>query len=145
VSVRGSRPLARRADLLKAYRARWECLRWTEVTRLPPMVLWIYHFAGDVLAYISMYRAPVVQCLRLPLGRPSVTLWEGCGLGLEHGIKTFSAYPEKNLAAVLEEWFVDGCVPSVIMIRVSNVVSQDTSRQAAHRAIGFGQGYRRTP
>ena len=27
---------------------------------------------------------------------------------LVHGIKTFSAYPEKNLLAVLGEWFDDG-------------------------------------
>ena len=53
VSPPGARPLAERAELLKAYRARWECLRWTDVVRLPPIVPRIYSFAGDTLAYIS--------------------------------------------------------------------------------------------
>jgi len=36
-------------------------------------------------------------------------------LGLEHGVKTFSAYPEKNLLVVMEEWFdVLECVLNVL-------------------------------
>jgi len=56
-----------------------------------------------------------MQYLRLPLGGTPASSWEDDQLGLKHGIKTFSAYPEKNLLAVLEEWFDNGwwveCVP----------------------------------
>ena len=33
--------------------------------------------------------------------------WEDDQLGLEYGVKSFSAHPEKNLLVVLEEWFDD--------------------------------------
>jgi hypothetical protein len=79
------------------------------------MNLWIYHFTGNVLAYIPMPRAPAVKCLRLPFGRTPASSWETRELELEHGIKTFSAYPEKNLFAVLEEWFVDGWVAYLLV------------------------------
>lgn len=125
MSSPGSRSIAERAELLKAYRARWESLRWTEVTSLPPRTLWIHHFAGDVLAYIHAYRAPVVKYLRLPFGGNAADSWDGCPLELEYGIKTFSAYPKKNLLAVLEEWFVQGYVTRILilffMIRVSDL------------------------
>lgn len=52
-------------------------------------------------------RASVIRYLRLPAGGTPAIFWEDDQLGLEHGIKTFSAYPEKNLLAVLEEW-LDG-------------------------------------
>ena len=53
-------------------------------------------------------RASAIKYLRLPSGRIPAKFWEDDQLGLEHGIKTFSAYPEKNLLAVLEEWFDGG-------------------------------------
>ena len=59
------------------------------------------------MASIAKSGAPIVQCLRLPFCGIPVSLWEGCRLGWEHGVKTFSAYPEKNLLVVLEEW-LDG-------------------------------------
>ena len=46
----------------------------------------------------------------MPFGRTPASSWQTCELGLEHGSKTFSAYPEKNLFAVLEEWLVGGWV-----------------------------------
>ena len=105
VSRPGSRLLAERAELLNAYRARWESLRWTKVTRLPPSFLWIYHFAGNVLVYTRIHKPPVVQYLKLLFGGTPGSSWEDDQLDLEHGIEMFSAYPEKNLLAILEEWF----------------------------------------
>lgn len=116
----GSHPLAQRAELLKTYRARWETLRWAGMTRLIPRPLWIYHFAGNVLVHIHTPRAPVIKYLRLPSGSTPAKFLQDDQLGLEHGIKTFSAYPEKNLLAVLEEWFDDGLwvtlVPTVLHV-----------------------------
>ncbi|KAF9643423.1 hypothetical protein BDM02DRAFT_1472159 [Thelephora ganbajun] len=114
----GSRPLAERIELLKAYRARWESLRWAKVICLPPRFLWIYHFAGNVLAYVCTHRASFMQYLRLPFGGTLASSWEDYKLELEHGIKTFSAYPEKNLLAVLEEWFDDGWWVEIPRVRL---------------------------
>jgi hypothetical protein len=115
VSLPGSRSLTERVELLKEYRARWESLCWTAATCLPPRVLWLYHFARNVLAYTHANRASAVRYLRIPLGGTPASLWEGHQLGLEQGIKTFSAYPEKNLLAVLEEWFNNGWVACVLV------------------------------
>jgi hypothetical protein len=93
---------------LKAYRARWESLHPTEVTRLSPRLLWVYNFAGNVLVYTSTCDASVMKYLRLPSGGVPASSWEEDQLGLEHGIASFSVYPEKNVLAVLEEWFDDG-------------------------------------
>ena len=72
------------------------------------MFLWVYNFAGNVLVYTSACDAQVVKYLRLPSGGVPASSWEGDQLDLEHGIASFSVYPEKNLLAVLEEWFDDG-------------------------------------
>ena len=70
--------------------------------------------------YTSAYRSSVMKYLKLPFGGAPASLWEDDQLDLEHGIKTFSAYPEKNLLAVLEEWFDDGlwvtCVLTVLHV-----------------------------
>ena len=42
--------------------------------------------------------------LKLPFGGLPASSWYDNLSDLEHGIKTFSAYPEKNLLAVVEEW-----------------------------------------
>ena len=55
--------------------------------------------------YTRIHKPPVVQYLKLPFGGTPASSWEDDQLGLEHGIKTFSAYPEKNLLAILEEWY----------------------------------------
>ena len=66
-----------------------------------------------------------MKYLGLPFGGNAADSWDGCPLELEYGIKTFSAYPKKNLLAVLEEWFVQGYVTSVLvlffMIHVSDL------------------------
>ena len=108
VSRPGSRPLAQRAKLLKAYRSRWESLRWTGVTHLPPRFMWICHRVGNELAYTHAHDATVIKHLRLPSGGTLPNSWEDDRLDLEHGIKTFSVHPEKNLLVVLEGWFDDG-------------------------------------
>jgi len=96
-------------------------------------------------------RAPVIKYLRLPSGRAPAKFWEDNQLGLEHGIKTFSAYPEKNLLAVLEERFDDALwvtlVPTVLHVvgfsDLLNVcVPQRTTCQVAYQAIRFNSGYR---
>ena len=104
VSRPGSRPLVQLVELLKAYRARWESLRWTEVTHFPPRPLWIYHFAGNVLVHIHEQRALAIKYIKLPSEEAPASSWEDDQLDIEHGIKTFSAYPGKNLLAVIEEW-----------------------------------------
>jgi hypothetical protein len=60
-----------------------------------------------MLAYVSSCDPPVVKYLRLPSGGVPASSWEDDQLGLEHEMTSFSAYPEKNLLAVLEEWFDD--------------------------------------
>ena len=65
--------------------------------------------------YTSTYGASGMQYLRLPFEGAPANSWEDNQLGLEHGIKTFSAYPGKNLLVVLEEWFDhNGWVPYVL-------------------------------
>lgn len=108
VTLPGFRSLSERAELLGGFRARWESLRWTGVTRLSARALWMHHFAGDLLVYTQESGASVLQYLRLPIGGTPTSSWEDHQLGLEHGIKTFLANPEKNLLAVLEEWFDNG-------------------------------------
>jgi hypothetical protein len=60
-----------------------------------------------VLVYVQAYRAAVIKYLRLPSEGVPADSWEDNQLALEHGITTFSAYPEKNLLAVVEEWLDD--------------------------------------
>jgi len=45
-----------------------------------------------------------MQYLKLPFEGAPASSWEDDQVGLEHGIKTFSAHPEKNLLAIFEEW-----------------------------------------
>ena len=45
--------------------------------------------------------------LDLPFGGVPLSSWEDGKLDLEYGIKTFSAYPEQNSLAILEEWYDD--------------------------------------
>ena len=56
--------------------------------------------------HTSTHRALAVHHLKLPFGGPRQVRVRGRHdqLGLEHGIKMFSAHPKKNLLAVLEEW-----------------------------------------
>ena len=44
--------------------------------------------------------------LGLPFGGVPLNSWEDDKPDLEHGIKTFSADPEQNSLAVLEEWLM---------------------------------------
>lgn len=102
MSLPGSHSLAQRVELLKTYRARWENLRWTEVTRLPPRFLWDYHFAGNVLAHVQTHSTSAIRYLRLPSEGVPGSSWEDNQLGLEHEIRTFSANLNKNLLVVLD-------------------------------------------
>ena len=55
--------------------------------------------------------------LGLPFGGVPLNSWEDDKLDLEHGIKTFSAYPEQNSLAVLEEWYDDNwCVACILKV-----------------------------
>ena len=78
------------------------------MTRLPPKHLCIYHFAGNVLAHIRERGTSAVQYIGLPCEGTPAKLWGDDHPDIEHGIKTFSAYPKKNLLAILEEWSEDG-------------------------------------
>jgi len=49
-----------------------------------------------------------MRYLKLPFGGFPASSWDDNLSDLEHGIKTFSAYPEKNLLAVVEEWLDHG-------------------------------------
>ena len=74
------------------------------MTHFPPRPLWIYHFAGNVLVHIHEQRALAIKYIKLPSEEAPASSWEDDQLDIEHGIKTFSAYPGKNLLAVIEEW-----------------------------------------
>ena len=65
--------------------------------------------------YTSTHMASAIRYLQLPFDGAPASSREDDQLDLEHGIKTFSAYPGKNLLAILEEW-VDhgGGVPYVL-------------------------------
>jgi len=89
-----------------------------------------------------------MKYLKLPSGGTPARLWEDDQLGLEHGIKTFSAYPEKNLLAVLEEWFADlwvvcpnGPASYCIFSPLECLAPQRTLCQTTHQAIGFNPGH----
>lgn len=103
----GLTPLAERSVILKAYRARCECLRWTQVTRLRPHVIRCPQFVGTTLVYVGVQNAPVLYYNRLPFGGTPGSFWQDCQSGLNpHGsIVAFSAHLETNLLVVLmEEW-----------------------------------------
>ena len=63
---------------------------------------------GNELVYTRAHDATVIRHLTLPSGGIPQNSWEDDRLDLEHGIKTFSVHPEKNLLVVLEGWFDDG-------------------------------------
>jgi hypothetical protein len=77
------------------------------VTHLSLRSMGICNIAGNELAYTRAQRPPVVKYLRLPSGGIPIDSWEDDQLGLEYGINSFSAHPEKNLLVVLEAWFDD--------------------------------------
>ena len=58
--------------------------------------------------YSSIQGASEMRYLKLPFGGIPASSWDDDLSNLEHGIKTFSAYPEKNLLAVVEEWMDHG-------------------------------------
>jgi hypothetical protein len=105
-SLSGSCSLEERSELLKAYRARWESLRWTQVTRLRSNGARCPQFAGKTLVYTDIER-PIIYYHRLPFRGVPGSSWEDRQLGLDnHGsIKAFSTHFGTNLLAVLmEEW-----------------------------------------
>ena len=102
-----STPLVARSKLLKAYRARWESLRWTQVTHLRSHAMRCPQFAGTTLVYAGIQRASIVYYRRLPFGGTQGNSWEDHQLGSNPRgtIKVFSAHFGTNLLAVLmEEW-----------------------------------------
>lgn len=106
-SPSGSLTLVERSELLKAYRARWESLRWKQVIRLRSSGARCPQFAGKTLVYADA-RRPVLYYHRLPFGGAPESWWEDFQLGPnDRGIvKAFSAHFGTNLLAVLiEEWF----------------------------------------
>lgn len=103
----GSIPLAERSDLLKAYRARWESLRWTQVTRLQSNAGRVRrpHFVGTTLVYAGGLRAFVLKYHRLPSGGTSGSPWVNRQLELDDrwSVIAFSVHFGANLLAVLME------------------------------------------
>lgn len=73
---------------------------------------------------VGIHGAPNVQCITLPFGKTPASSWETGQLELEHGIKTFSAYSEKNLFAVLEEWFDNGWVAYILNTRFACITGE---------------------
>jgi hypothetical protein len=108
-SLAGSSPLEERSKLLKAYRARWESLYWTRVTRLRSNAMRCPQFVGTTLVYAGIQRASVIYYHRLPFGGTPWSWREDHQLGLNRGgtIKVFSAHFETNLLAVLMEESID--------------------------------------
>jgi hypothetical protein len=101
----GSIPLEERSEILKAYRARWDNLRWTQVTRLWSIGARCPQFAGKTLVYADI-RRPIICYHRLPFGEAPASRWEDYQLvvGRQGTIKAFSPHFGTNLlAAVMEE------------------------------------------
>jgi hypothetical protein len=103
----GSRSLEERSELLKAFRARWERLHWTQATHLPSTVMGCPQLAGTTLVYAGIQGPPIIYYNQLPLGGTLGSSWEDRQWGLNRRgmIKVFSAHFGTNLLAVLmEEW-----------------------------------------
>ena len=106
LSMAGSIPLAERSELLKAYRARWESLRWTKVTCLRSNNEPCPQFIGTTLVRAEIER-PVVTYHQLPLGGAPESPLETHHLCLSSRgtIMVISTCPRTNLLAIVtEEW-----------------------------------------
>lgn len=108
VSMAGSTPLAERSELLKAYRARWESLRWTRVAFLRSNGMPCPQFVGTTLVRVDFQRPIITYHNQLPFGGDDECVWNNyhrVQLNSRGIIVAISTSPRTNLLAILtEEW-----------------------------------------